>query len=91
MSVRENRRISREGLFRLASSYTGHGVWLLSIMHNIFIDGTRVRSAEAQRLKRAQISSGTKASAFFICPNKCIMNQILSIYIAVCEGPRIAT
>jgi hypothetical protein len=38
-----------------------------------------------------QISPGTKASAFFICPNKCIMNQILSIYIAVCEGPRIAT
>jgi RNA polymerase sigma-70 factor (ECF subfamily) len=28
-------------------------VWLLSIMHNIFIDGTRARGAEAQRLKRA--------------------------------------
>jgi RNA polymerase sigma-70 factor, ECF subfamily len=27
-------------------------VWLLSIMHNIFIDGTRARGAEAQRLKR---------------------------------------
>ena len=27
--------------------------WLLSIMHNIFIDGTRARGAEAQRLKRA--------------------------------------
>jgi RNA polymerase sigma factor (sigma-70 family) len=27
-------------------------VWLLSIMHNIFIDGTRARDAEAQRLER---------------------------------------
>ena len=27
-------------------------VWLLSIMYNIFIDGTRARGAEAQRLKR---------------------------------------
>ena len=39
----------------------------------------------------SQISSGTKAPAFFVCPNKCIMNEILSIYIAACEGAGIAT
>src|SRR5262249_38519014 len=39
----------------------------------------------------AQICSGTKASTFFICPNKRVMDQILSIYLAACQGPCIAT
>jgi RNA polymerase sigma factor (sigma-70 family) len=37
-----------------ASFHAGHDlrVWLLSILHNIFIDGTRARGAEARRLAR---------------------------------------
>jgi RNA polymerase sigma factor (sigma-70 family) len=39
---------------RRASFRAGHDirVWLLSILHNVFVDGTRARSAEAQRLTR---------------------------------------
>jgi RNA polymerase sigma factor (sigma-70 family) len=35
-----------------ASFRAGHNmrVWLMSIMHNVFVDGTRARRAEAQRL-----------------------------------------
>ena len=37
-----------------ASFRAGHNirVWLLSILHNIFVDGTRARRAEAQRVAR---------------------------------------
>jgi RNA polymerase sigma factor (sigma-70 family) len=39
---------------RRASFRAGHEirVWLLSILHNVFVDGTRAHSAEAQRLAR---------------------------------------
>jgi RNA polymerase sigma factor (sigma-70 family) len=43
------RAYEKRGSFRAGADLR---VWLLSIMHNIFVDGTRVRSAEAQRLKR---------------------------------------
>ena len=38
-----------------ASFRAGHNmrVWLMSILHNVFIDGTRLRRAEVQRLARA--------------------------------------
>jgi RNA polymerase sigma factor (sigma-70 family) len=38
-----------------ASFRAGHNirVWLMSILHNVFIDGTRVRRAEVQRLEQA--------------------------------------
>ena len=37
-----------------ASFRAGHNmrVWLMSILHNVFIDGTRLRRAEVQRLAR---------------------------------------
>jgi RNA polymerase sigma factor (sigma-70 family) len=44
------RAYEKRGSFRAGADLR---VWLLSIMHNIFIDGTRARGAEAQRLKRA--------------------------------------
>ena len=43
------RAYEKHGSFRTGADLR---VWLLSIMHNIFIDGTRARGAEAQRLKR---------------------------------------
>jgi RNA polymerase sigma factor (sigma-70 family) len=44
------RAYEKRGSFRAGADLR---VWLLSIMHNIFIDGTRARGVEAQRLKRA--------------------------------------
>jgi RNA polymerase sigma factor (sigma-70 family) len=43
------RAYEKRGSFRAGADLR---VWLLSIMHNIFIDGTRARGAGAQRLKR---------------------------------------
>jgi RNA polymerase sigma-70 factor (ECF subfamily) len=43
------RAYEKRGSFRSGADLR---VWLLSIMHNIFVDGTRARGAEARRLKR---------------------------------------
>jgi RNA polymerase sigma-70 factor (ECF subfamily) len=37
-------------------------VWLVSIMHNVFVDGTRARRAEAQRLARMSELVGQQLS-----------------------------
>src|SRR5690242_2385037 len=58
------RTYEKRGSFRTGADLR---VWLLSIMHNIFIDGARARGAEAQRLERMG-DFGASASPGASCP-----------------------